>query len=92
MMENKVLIKLILPEIEMSFDVFIPVNEVIWKAKKMLLKSASDLSGGNINFKGNYIIINQNTNKIYQSNEIIMDTDIRNGSELILISDTLSTS
>ena len=36
-MKNKVLIKLIVPEIDSDFDIFIPVNEIIWKIKKMLL-------------------------------------------------------
>ena len=38
-MNNKVLIKLIVPEIDKTFDVFIPVNEIVWKIKKMLIKS-----------------------------------------------------
>ena len=35
-MNNKVLIKLIVPEIDEEFDIFIPVNEIIWKIKKCL--------------------------------------------------------
>ena len=30
-MNNKVLVKLYVPEISQSYDLFIPVNEVIWK-------------------------------------------------------------
>ena len=41
-MNNKVLIKLILPELDTSFDILIPVNEIIWKIKKLLVKSVSD--------------------------------------------------
>ena len=36
-MNNKVLISLEIPSIEYSFDVFIPVNEIIWKIKKTLI-------------------------------------------------------
>ena len=43
-MKNKVLIKLIVPEMDMDFDIFIPVNEVVWKIKKLAIKSISDLS------------------------------------------------
>ena len=35
-MKNKVLIKLILPEWNTTFDVFIPVNELVWKVKKII--------------------------------------------------------
>ena len=85
-MENKVLIKLIVPELDTTFDVFAPVNELIWKITKMLAKSVSDLSDTNFNNNKNYVLINKINTKIYNSNEIVINTDIRNGTELILIS------
>ena len=33
-MNNKVLVKLLVPELNSSFDIFLPVNELIWKIKK----------------------------------------------------------
>lgn len=84
-MNNKVLIKLILPELDASFDIFIPVNEVIWKIKKLLLKSVSDLTNIPFNPRGECILLNKDNSRIYDSNEIVINTDIRNGSELILI-------
>lgn len=87
-MENKVLIKLIVPELDSNFDVFIPVNEIIWKITKMLVKSVSDLSGTAIDGNKNFMLINKITTRVYNSNEIIINTDIRNGTELILISNT----
>ena len=42
-MENKVLIRVMVPLLDDSFDCFIPVNEVIWKIKKLIIKSISDL-------------------------------------------------
>ena len=85
-MENKVLIKLIVPELDSNFDVFIPVNEIIWKITKMLVKSVSDLSGTEISGNKNFMLINKITTRVYNSNEIVINTDIRNGTELILIS------
>jgi len=83
-MENKVLIKIILPEININYDVFIPVNEIVWKIKLLLIKSLSDLSGINLN-NNEYILINKDNGRIYNNNEIIIDTDIRNTTELFLI-------
>ena len=84
-MENKVLVKLIVPEFEMDFDIFIPVNEIVWKVKKMLAKSISDIT--NIYFDSeNYILINKDNSRVYKNNEIIINTDIRNCVELILLS------
>ena len=85
-MKNKVLIKLIVPELDETFDIFIPVNEVIWKIKKLMIKSISDLSGVDLNFQENYALINKDNSRIYSNNEIVINTDIRNASELILIS------
>ena len=85
-MNNKVLIKLIMPEYDISYDLFIPVNEVIWKLKKLILKSVQDLSGINVNNNVEYLFINKDNSRIYNNNEIVINTDIRNGTELILMS------
>lgn len=85
-MNNKVLIKLIVPEIDSKFDVFIPVNELIWKIKKMLVKSISDVKGVNLDMKKDYILLKKDNSRIYKNNEIVIDTDIRNASELFLFS------
>lgn len=85
-MKNKVLIKLTVPELDSIYDIFIPVNEVIWKVEKLIIKSISDLSLGNFDSKKNYILINKSTSQQYEKNEIVINTDIRNATELILIS------
>lgn len=85
-MKNKVLIKLIVPELSENFDIFIPVNELIWKIKKIIIKSISDLENIDLNMDDEFILLNKDNCKIYSNNEIVINTDIRNGSELILIS------
>ena len=86
MMENKVLIKLYVPELDSSFDLYIPINEIVWKITKMLVKSVSDLTSNNIDGQKEFILLNKTTTRMYNSNEIIINTDIRNGTELVLIS------
>lgn len=85
-MNNKVLIKLIVPELDNDFDIFIPVNEIIWKVKKLIVKSISDLSGIELDLRQEYTLLNKQNNRIYDNNEIIINTDIRNSTELLLIS------
>ena len=85
-MKNKVLIKLIVPELDQEFDIFIPVNELVWKIKKLLLKSISDLANINLNQDLEYILMNKYTSEIYDNNTLIINTNIRNGSELLLFS------
>ena len=85
-MKNKVLIKLFIPELDSTYDVFIPVNEVMWKIKKLLLKVVSDISGIQMDKNLECILMNKTTCQVYGNNEILIQTDIRNGTELLLIS------
>ena len=84
-MNNKVLINVDVPELDIDYDLFIPVNELVWKINKLVIKSISDLSGVPLNPNDKYIFINKINNKVYNNNEVIIDTDIRNGTELILL-------
>jgi len=84
-MKNKVLVKLCVPELDYEFDCFIPVNEIIWKVKKLLIKSVSDLTGGSMDMNSKCVLINKKSNKIYENNKTIYETDIRNTTELILL-------
>ena len=84
-MKNKVLIKLIVPEVDNTFDLFIPTNELIWKIKKLVTKSINDLTGDSLDISKDYVLINKLTGHIYQNNTIIFNTDIRNATELVLL-------
>ena len=84
-MNNKVLVKVTLIELDESFDVFIPVNEIIWKIKKLVLKSISDLTGNYLDINGEYTLLDKDTSRIYSNNEVVINTDIRNGTELLII-------
>lgn len=84
-MENKVLIKLIVPEMDSEFDVFIPVNELIWKIKRIFIKCVSDLTNIELDVQKEYVLINKDNSRVYTNNEIVINTDIRNSTELILL-------
>ena len=85
-MNDKVLVKLDVFGLDETYDVFIPVNELVWKIKAMLAKCVSDLEYLQFNPTDDYLIVNKKTGNIYNNNEIIINTDIRNGSELLLMS------
>ncbi len=74
-----------MPMLDESFNCFIPVNEVIWKLKKLIIKSISDLSGLSLDMRADYVMINKDNGRIYKSNEIVISTDIRNGSEIVMM-------
>lgn len=85
-MKNKVLIKLMFIEFDMKFDIFIPVNELVWKIKKIIQKSVSDLTNIPLDIRTEYLLINKDNGRIYNNNEVVINTDIRNGTELIFLS------
>lgn len=85
MNNNKVLVKLNAIEYGYIFDVYIPVNYLVWKVNKLLMKSISDICDVDIDLKKEFILINKKTNEIYPNNSIIREKDIRNGTELIIL-------
>ena len=82
-MNNKVLIKLIVPSLDKSYDLFIPVNETIYKIKKLILESLNDIDTNMLNVS--YVLINKINSRVYNKKEIVINTDIRNATELMLL-------
>ena len=86
-MKNKVLILLNVPSLANQYDLYIPVNERMDKIIHLLLMGLKDLTEYNFLVDSkNYVLINSVTGKVYGNNDIVRDTDIRNGSKVILIS------
>lgn len=82
-MNNKVLIKLIVPSLDKSYDLFIPVNATIYKIKKLILESLNDIDTNMLNVS--YVLINKINSRVYNNKEIVINTDIRNATELMLL-------
>lgn len=84
-MMNKVLIKLYVPTLGENYDIYIPVNEMAWKVNRLIVKLISDMSNDNFSIDKDYALINIDTGMIYNNNDIIINTDIRNASRLLLV-------
>ena len=84
-MENKVLVKLLVPEIDEVFDLFLPINKKIGNVINLLVKAIGELS--NNAFQGDNFteLINANTGEIYKINELLKNTNIRNNTKLVLL-------
>ena len=81
MFENKVLINLYVLSLGKNFEVFVPVNEKIGNISKLLNSTLFD----SIDFSKNNRILNIESGNIYNNNDLIRLTDIRNGTKLLLI-------
>lgn len=84
-MNNKVLVKIIVPKLEMTFDVFIPISKKVSTILYLLTKSVNELTSGDYIVNEYINIYNKDTKEVYQLDKIIKDTNIRNGTELILL-------
>jgi len=83
-MEYKVLIKLLVPEIEEKYEIYLPVNKYIGDICYKLSKIIGDLSKV-FPEKKNGILFNAITGMPYDANVLLRNTDIKNGTELIYI-------
>ena len=85
MIENKVLVSVNVPSLEEKYDVYIPVNRKIYSVIKMLKQSLFELSLGSFNMENDYILYNGLTGTMYDMNQLVRDTDIRNDSKIIML-------
>lgn len=82
---NKVLVRIYVPMLEEQYDMWIPLNKRIYNLIVLLTKGINELQDGEYTPKRIPMLYNKETGISYELNDIVMDTDIINGSELILI-------
>lgn len=82
-MNNKVLVELLVPELDIKYNIFLPVNKKINNIINLLIKSIKDLTGKELS--NNVCLYSKETGLKYDENLILLNTDIRNSSVLILI-------
>lgn len=85
-MDNKVLVSLTIPEIDKSYDIYLPVNKKIGNIICLLNKAINELSNGVFPISEYNCLYNVETSEIYSLNVLLINTNIRNGSKLVLIS------
>lgn len=82
---NKVLVKLYMPTIQEEYDIWLPKNKKIYNIIILILKGVNEL-GKKIEIDDELpILYNKLTGLYYDINLSVQDTDINNGTELILI-------
>lgn len=85
MNNNKVLVILTVPDLDDSYDVFIPINRKIGNIIELLNKSLNELTKGVYVGDKQQNLYNKYTGARYNNNLLVIETDIRNGSHIILI-------
>lgn len=82
---NKVLVKLYVPMLEDQYDVWIPINKKIYKVINLLVKAVNEFSDGYYSPKTMPLLYDKSTAMQYDVNSIVKDSNIKNGTEIVLI-------
>ena len=84
-MNNKILIELEIPLIETKYDLFIPINKKIGTIKSLIENSLMELTDNAYSPRQDTNFYSKDTGEIYDVNRTVRDTDLKNGSRIILI-------
>ena len=82
---NKILLEVYIPLIEKEYDVFIPVSKRIGTIKKLIERGIVDLADDGYIIKDDTNLYSKEKGLIYDVNLKVIDTDLKNGSRVILI-------
>ena len=81
MLDNKILVNIYIVSWDENMEMFLPINEKVGNISKLLNTTLFD----SIDFENNNKLFNVDSGVIYNNNDLIRKTDIRNGTKLILI-------
>lgn len=84
-MNNKILIELEIPLIEKKYDLFIPINKKVGTIKSLIEDALVELTDNAYIKKEESNFYSKDTGTIYDVNKTVRDTDLKNGSRIILI-------
>ena len=84
-MNNKILVSLEIPLIETKYDLFIPINKKVGTIKSLIENSLMELTDNAYSPRADTNFYSKETGDIYDVNKTVRDTDLKNGSRVILI-------
>ena len=85
-MNNKVSVKLSVPEIDETYDLYLPINKKIGNILILLNKLVNELSNGVFPLSNYNQLYNSVTGERYRIDVILAKTNIKNCTKLILLS------
>ena len=84
-MKNKYLVELRVPEIEEVYSVYLPVQKKVGTVILLLTKAIHELSRETYPLTYQNSLYDAETGEKYDINQLVKDSNIDNGSKLILI-------
>lgn len=87
LIKNKVLVKLVVPEVDKTYDLFLPANKKIGNIINLLNTSITEFTSYEFIQSTSNLLFNARTGHQYSPDELLLNTDIRNGTILVLLSE-----
>jgi hypothetical protein len=84
-MNNKILVIVYVPLLEESYNIFVPVSKKVGVIKKLLEKEIDEIKYPEYSKNSKFLLYNRDSNINYNNDVYIKNTDIRNGTKLILL-------
>ena len=79
-----VLVTIYVPIIEQKYDMYIPINRTINQVVSLTLELVDIISMKTYSIKKTAILYNRRTGEIYNQDDIVRNTNIRNSTELVI--------
>lgn len=84
-MKNKINVDIVVPSLNKTYNLFIPVNKTVGEIIKLINKAINELTDGEFPISNNLTLINLYTCSIYNVDSSVKNNKIENGSRLALI-------
>lgn len=84
-MNNKILIEVIVPLLEMKYEVYVPINKRISTVINQIGGALKEMTNGYYPAEEGMVMIDQNTGNAYDVNITIKESKMLNGSKVVLI-------
>ena len=84
-MKNKILIQVEVPMIEKTYDLYIPVNKKVGTIKRLIEEAVQEITDNEYEPSESTNFSSKETGMIYDVNHTVRDTDLKNGSRIILV-------
>lgn len=84
-MNNKVLVELLVPSLDERYNVYFPINRRVGNIIELLNKALAEKTDGVYRGNEKTMLYDSNSGNVYDVNSLIRNTNIRNGSIVILL-------
>lgn len=82
---NKLLIKVLVPKLEASYEIFVPINKKMHIIRKQIIQAINELNDNALGIDDDILLYDKLTGEAFNLNEMVKDSGLKNGSELILV-------